>query len=240
MIDGGSNDGSRELLDQYQDAISYWCSEQDNGIYHAMNKGVERSHGDYCLFLNSGDILCDTNVIEKLKDIPFEADIVSCDIYVDGRERKKMRKSVDQINAYWIYDNTLYHQSTWIRHEVLRNCPYHEEYRTISDWIFFFESFTLHHCSYQHIPMAISVFYKGGMSCDPRYHDKAYADKYNYLKNFFPAQYVDDKKEEASFHYVSSSLGRMTKCGRSLLLISFRLIMFVERRFIKPLTHLLQ
>ena len=84
VIDGGSSDGSRELIEQFQQEMTYWCSERDKGIYNAMNKGVEKATGDYCLFLNSGDNFCDSNVIKRLANQSFVADIVSCDIYIDN------------------------------------------------------------------------------------------------------------------------------------------------------------
>ena len=66
IIDGGSTDGSKELIEQYQDHCAYWCSEPDKGIYNAMNKGIEKAIGDYSLFLNSGDRLHDDTVIDKI------------------------------------------------------------------------------------------------------------------------------------------------------------------------------
>lgn len=239
VIDGGSTDGSRELVEQHQNSISYWCSEPDRGIYHAMNKGVAKAIGDYCLFLNSGDELCDSHVIERLQNTSFSADIVSCDIYIDGVGRDKLRKSVESVNAYWLYDNSLYHPSTWIRREVLVKYPYHEEFRTISDWVFFFETLVLHDSSYQHVPMAISVFYKNGISNNSQFIDIEYSDKYNYLKNYFPTQYVNDKNTITSLHYLSSDTARMSYVGRWLMLLLFRIVAYADFRIIKPLLRML-
>ena len=68
VIDGGSTDGSKELLQSYSSKITYWVSEKDNGIYHAMNKGAAKSTGNYLLFLNAADVLTDKKVIEKVAD----------------------------------------------------------------------------------------------------------------------------------------------------------------------------
>ena len=55
IIDGGSNDGTLEILKKYNDKIDYWLSERDNGIYDAFNKGMELSKGEYLGIINSDD-----------------------------------------------------------------------------------------------------------------------------------------------------------------------------------------
>src|SRR5690606_29836408 len=55
VVDGGSTDGSAEIITQYQNHIDYSVSEKDNGIYHAFNKGIKATGGDYVIFMNSGD-----------------------------------------------------------------------------------------------------------------------------------------------------------------------------------------
>ena len=63
IIDGGSTDGSAEVIKEYDKAIAYWVSEKDNGVYHAMNKGVAQAHGDYLIFMNSGDCFHSSDVL---------------------------------------------------------------------------------------------------------------------------------------------------------------------------------
>lgn len=55
VIDGGSTDGTVDVIKKYEQNISYWISEEDGGIYDAMNKGIEHSTGDVIAFLNSDD-----------------------------------------------------------------------------------------------------------------------------------------------------------------------------------------
>jgi len=68
IIDGGSADGSLDVIREYEDKITYWISEKDNGIYNAMNKGIVKSKGAYLQFLNSGDYLVDNKVFENMTE----------------------------------------------------------------------------------------------------------------------------------------------------------------------------
>jgi len=66
VIDGGSTDGTVEIIKEYADRLAYWCSETDAGIYDAMNKGIEHATGDWINFLNSGDYFSDAHSLSEL------------------------------------------------------------------------------------------------------------------------------------------------------------------------------
>lgn len=66
IIDGGSNDKTVEIIKEYEKYISYWISEPDNGIYDAMNKGIDIATGEWINFMNAGDTFSDQNSIEDL------------------------------------------------------------------------------------------------------------------------------------------------------------------------------
>jgi glycosyltransferase involved in cell wall biosynthesis len=57
VIDGGSTDGTLEVLHHYEDHLDYWLSEKDAGIYDAMNKGIRLARGEYVYHLNIGDTI---------------------------------------------------------------------------------------------------------------------------------------------------------------------------------------
>jgi glycosyltransferase involved in cell wall biosynthesis len=57
IIDGGSTDGTLDIIEKYENQIDYWVSEKDEGIYNAMNKGIKKAKGKYICFINAGDIL---------------------------------------------------------------------------------------------------------------------------------------------------------------------------------------
>ncbi len=69
IIDGGSSDNSVEVIRKYESSLASrlkWVSEKDSGIYNAMNKGIRMATGEYCQFLNSGDMLAADDVTERM------------------------------------------------------------------------------------------------------------------------------------------------------------------------------
>lgn len=230
IIDGGSTDGLKELLTQNDNEITYWCSEPDNGIYNAMNKGVQHANGEYCLFLNSGDILCAPNIMEKISEISFQSEIVSFDMYVDTQTSKGYRKFPDFVDAYWLYDHYLPHPSSWIKRKLLLSIPYDETYRIISDWIFFYEALVMCDCSYQHVATPISVFYRDGISCDPIHMEQAYMERKRYLQTRFPKKYIDDKEKNSSFHYISVGTSQMSSFCQRIMVFVYRLVVNLDQK----------
>jgi glycosyltransferase involved in cell wall biosynthesis len=75
IIDGGSTDGTLDIITKYEDYIDYWVSEPDEGIYDAMNKGIRISFGEWLNMLNSGDLYYNSIVIEKLFTKKIDMDV---------------------------------------------------------------------------------------------------------------------------------------------------------------------
>ncbi len=66
IIDGGSTDGTTEVIKKYESRLSYWISEKDYGIYDAMNKGIVQGNGKWVNFMNSGDTFYSNSVLENV------------------------------------------------------------------------------------------------------------------------------------------------------------------------------
>jgi glycosyltransferase involved in cell wall biosynthesis len=131
IIDGNSSDGSMQLIKEYSSFINYYISENDNGIYHAMNKGIKQAKGDYVHLLNSGDIYYNENV---LSNIIFEK--------YDFLSFATLKKG----NKDWVYlpmyNNNLKsfevpHPGVIVRRDYyLKNGFYNENFKIISDSLF--------------------------------------------------------------------------------------------------------
>lgn len=75
IVDGSSTDGSIDLINKYRDYISKFISEPDNGLYYAMNKGLDLATGDVITFLNSDDFYINNNIISDIANIFLKENI---------------------------------------------------------------------------------------------------------------------------------------------------------------------
>lgn len=182
IIDGGSTDGSLDIIDLYKDQIDYWVSEKDKGIFNAMNKAIPHLVGDYALFLNSGDYLCDSNVIAKVIT-ELDKDIVYGDEWKDRGDRKYISKYPDKVDEAYFKKTALPHQSTFIRTDLLRKHAYSEDWKLLGDTIWFYEEICENGVSYKHIKTPISVYKLDGISTRQRKEYEAEKKEYFNRKN---------------------------------------------------------
>ena len=165
IIDGDSTDRSKDVIKEYENQIDYWISEKDNGIYDAMNKGINASEAPYCLFLNSGDYLYSNDVVEGIQPFMDGTDIIYGDEYkVRPNGTRYLAKYPNKLDEPWFKKTALPHQSTLIKTALLKERKYTEEYKLLGDWIWLREAIMKYNNSYKHINMPISVYSLDGMS----------------------------------------------------------------------------
>lgn len=168
IIDGGSTDGSKELIEKYSSYIAYWVSEPDKGIYNAMNKGIKVSHGDFLWFLNSGDYLYDANVLMQLLPLLKEKDIYVGNMYcVDCVGKKWMSKKdfTPEGIIKKLTFSSFCHPSTIFNRNVFEVYGYYREDKKIaSDWFFYYQSLVMGNATLKEIPFVLTVFDNNGIS----------------------------------------------------------------------------
>lgn len=133
VIDGGSTDGSRELIEQYADHFAYWCSEPDKGIYNAMNKGIAHAKGEWLQFLNSGDWLYEDTTLEKVFSKEYEADVVYGDTKIVYMDTCKTNYYPNELTFSYFIDHTLCHQASFYNHLLFKETKYDESLKIASD-----------------------------------------------------------------------------------------------------------
>lgn len=105
IIDGASSDGTLEIIKQYESGVSCWISEPDKGIYDAMNKGLQRATGDYVWFINAGDSLYTSDIVQQIASLVQKKKVLPDIIYgetiivdEDGKSLGKRRlKAPDKL-----------------------------------------------------------------------------------------------------------------------------------------------
>ena len=166
IIDGNSNDGTVDIINKYSGKPAYIISEPDNGIYDAMNKGIEKASGEWIHFLNSGDAYCNTDVLSDIFNhkhsgliygsnglINEDADLIYGDIvlkYPFGMVR--MDCSPDNGEH-----SLVRHPCCFIRTIVMKKYKYDTQYKISADTCFFSVCKNNNH-RFKHIPLCITVF----------------------------------------------------------------------------------
>ena len=163
VIDGGSTDGSKSVIESYADRIAYWVSEPDKGIYNAMNKGIEKANGEYMLFLNSGDWLVDENTLADCFAVGFDADVMYGDSLFVFEDKTEEYRYPSPLTFKDLYRGFLGHASSFIKSELIKGEKYNENYKIASDWEFWIK-LSLRNASFRHIDKFVSYFDTTGIS----------------------------------------------------------------------------
>jgi glycosyltransferase involved in cell wall biosynthesis len=160
IIDGGSDEGSRNILTEYSNRITYWVSEADSGIYNAMNKGIRQAKGEYCLFLNSGDYLISTDTLKNVFSFNYPEDFLYGDIeYLDEDGTKFTTSLPEKLNIQFFYISSLWHQATFIKRGLFyENNFYNENNKLISDWEFFLQKIIIDNHPYKKIDLTVTCY----------------------------------------------------------------------------------
>lgn len=147
IIDGGSNDKSVDIIKKYIDKIDFWVSEPDKGIYNAMNKGISHAHGEYCIFMNSGDCFYSQDSIRSIFKKDYQQDIITGDT-VEKKSNKRWFNMPKEMSFLHLFRDNISHQSSFIKTSFLKEMPYNEKLKIVADWEFFIKAIIFKNCSF--------------------------------------------------------------------------------------------
>lgn len=172
VIDGGSTDGTVEIIKEYADRIAYWCSEKDHGIYDAMNKGITHATGDWINVLNSGDLFADSDSLKHavLNTPDLEQAAV---IYGNSIRRSKENDDVFQEapkNFKLMEYGPIYrHGSSLIRADIQKTYLYELSKQTVYgfalDWLLIYQLYKKGY-KFQKTEATIEIYQQEGVSND--------------------------------------------------------------------------
>lgn len=167
IIDGKSKDRTMDIVREYQSRISLIISEPDKGLYDAMNKGLSHSTGDYVLFINSGDLLANSNTINNvMTTAPDNADVIYGDTDIIDEEgniiHSRRHRPPEKLTADSYKRGMLVcHQSFIARRELCDIYDPQYRYAADFDWCLkvLFKSSKIHNSK-----SVISLFMEGGQT----------------------------------------------------------------------------
>lgn len=139
IIDGASTDGTLNVINKYKSRIKCIVSEPDNGIFDAMNKGIERATGDFVLFMNSGDTFVNNHVL-SLINFNKEYGVIYGNMVINFRNKKleckpePFFKSKDYIKTMGIC-----HQCIFVRTDLAKHYKFSQEFKIAADFNMIFQ-----------------------------------------------------------------------------------------------------
>ena len=153
IIDGGSKDGTMNVVNRYKDKIDVIVSEPDKGIYDAMNKGIDRATGEWINFMNAGDCFEGENIVSQV----FVADIDKCKsvLYGDVKLKTKGVTTAKPLK-YLRCMMPFCHQSTFVKLPMEK---YDTNYRIVADYKLFSDYYYYKgNACFEYVPVTIAVF----------------------------------------------------------------------------------
>lgn len=192
VIDGGSTDGSTEILKEYDEHITYWVSEPDKGVYNAMNKGILRATGELLNFLNSGDIYYTTDTLYSISNYDEDYDILVGRDYHYNEEKKKGFASIlpTRLSMVTFFIETLPHQSAFFKRHLFTSQQYDETFRVCADWAFYINKIAKEGCNVHFIQQIVCQREQGGISNTAM--QVVAKERQDYLSSILPIGVIKD------------------------------------------------
>lgn len=163
IIDGGSDDGSLDVIKKYNDSVRIWISEPDKGIYDAMNKGAALANGEFINFMNAGDVFYDEHTLEKIfQKYPLDAELLYGDSEIVYSDHLKCMKKAGNIEGLW-KGMICTHQSLFAKNPLVKGYKFDTSLGMAADFDFIF-NMHLNGRRFYYTGLTISSVLAGGKS----------------------------------------------------------------------------
>lgn len=131
IIDGNSKDNTVKIIKKYGSHISYFLSEDDEGIYDAMNKGIKKSTGEWVFFLNSGDYFYNKDVLNNIFNEKEKKDFI---VLMGNVQYESLKHFNSNLNKWIFFKNTLHHQGAFYNRKIFKDFLYNNKYKILGDY----------------------------------------------------------------------------------------------------------
>lgn len=176
IIDGGSTDATIDLLNEYDEHISYWISEPDSGIYNAWNKGLAKTNGDWVCFLGADDYLWNShvldNMVQSLIELPKDIRVAYGQVMLVNNNRENLHaygEPWNEVKSRFRQLMSIPHPGAMHRSSLFQELGrYNESFRIAGDYELLLRELKTRDAYF--IPNIIIVaMMQGGFSSDPAY-----------------------------------------------------------------------
>jgi glycosyltransferase involved in cell wall biosynthesis len=164
IIDGGSTDETIDIIKKYESKISYWTSEDDEGVFDAMNKGIDIASGKWINFMNAGDCFFEHDTLAKVASLleKSNVEIVYGNTVIKYDESYKKTKILSP-DLKFDFGLPFCHQSVFVRSDLYKSAKFNTEYQIYSDYDFFLNCFKKK-CAFSFVSEIIAIYNCGGLS----------------------------------------------------------------------------
>lgn len=163
VVDGGSTDGTVDILNEYENVIDRWVSEKDRGIYDAMNKAVLMAGGEWVIFMNAGDTFYSPDTLEKVfgkRAVPDTVDIIYGDVAKPAQCGMTVKKAEPVHNGHRMF---FCHQSCFARRKALLDHPFDLTHPMSADFKFV-KTMVKNKAGFMKLEFPVAYFDTGGVS----------------------------------------------------------------------------
>ncbi len=162
IIDGGSSDGTLDIIRKYEHVIDYWVSEKDEGIYDAMNKGICAATGEWVNFMNAGDCFYSADTVALLfNNRSYIENVIYGGVLIRYADFSRIQRSGNTKNLW--KGMQFCHQSAFVRTDIHRTAKFNIKNRLAADLEFFYGAYKKG-VGFRQVDAVVSSVTAGGLS----------------------------------------------------------------------------
>lgn len=170
IVDGGSTDGTVSIIEKYASSYNVkWVSEPDQGLYDALNKGVQMATGDYIEIIGADDAIVSADIISQVvREMNPNTDVFAGQVwYVDEDSKKQSPYTNASMRKRSTYRGGMSpHAAMFVRRELLLRYPFDTSYRIAGDYKFFLQCYYDEKVQIQYSDIMVAFFATSGLSSD--------------------------------------------------------------------------
>jgi glycosyltransferase involved in cell wall biosynthesis len=165
VVDGVSNDGSLEVIDEYHNIVAKKLVEKDKGVYDAMNKGLALATGEYIVFLNSGDEFKSATTLSEIHEGCADKDFVYCDVEVFNEDNHRIRTHPSELSTRFLLTGMICHQAIFAKRTLFEKTgSFSDAHKIYGDYDWLLRAIKKQNATTKHIPKVLVRYEEIGLS----------------------------------------------------------------------------